>query len=137
MAQLSLLISPMFNLAMDKWIIKQQKNNVPLTNSSIRPNTDNQSSGVQPGRPTSSESGTNRQSSDVQPGTSFESGTNRQTNDVQPGTSSGTNKRPHDAQSTTFTKKRRSPGPDSILRITFNLDSSRVLMTNHCVLFAV
>nr|CAD7574085.1 unnamed protein product [Timema californicum] len=54
--------------------------------------TNRQSSDVQPG--TGSESGTNRQSSDVQPGTGSESGTNRQSSDVQPGTGSesGTNR---------------------------------------------
>nr|CAD7456252.1 unnamed protein product [Timema tahoe] len=48
----------------------------------------------------SSESGTNRQSSDVQPGTSSECSTNRQLSDAQPGTSSEncTNRQLSDAQ---------------------------------------
>ena len=72
---------------MDKWVIRQQTNNVPVTNFSI--STDKQSSDVQP---TSSESSTNRQSSDVQLTTRSES---------------STNKRPHDVWSTTSTKKKK------------------------------
>lgn len=70
---------------MDKWLIKQQKNNVPVR--------------------------TDKQSNDVQTKTIFVGDTNnKQLSDSQPSTSSesGTNKRPHDVLSITHAKKTKT-----------------------------
>lgn len=68
----------------------------------------------------------------IKPSTDSIRNTNQESSDVSTSSNIGSNERSSDAQSNSFTKK-RGPGLNSILKITFNLASSRAMLTNQYV----